>query len=76
MSAREFTQWEAFYLLEPFGDDRADLRNAILCSTIFNLLKGKKVTAKTPQEFMPFLKKKKPFLHEEIVSVMSLFPQS
>ena len=30
MDAREFAEWRAYYRLEPWGEDRGDLRTAIL----------------------------------------------
>lgn len=53
MSSREFSQWMAFSRLEPFGDERADLRNGIIAATIANtnLKKGQKPY--TPLDFIP-----------------------
>jgi hypothetical protein len=34
MSEAEFRRWMAYYQIEPFGEERADLRNALLCLTI------------------------------------------
>jgi len=37
MSARQFEEWIAYYLVEPFGDQRADLRNGVLAALIANV---------------------------------------
>lgn len=52
ISCAEFTDWLAYYQLEPFGEERADLRNAILCALIANLLRGKGRRAKL-KDFLP-----------------------
>lgn len=45
----------AFAQLEPFGDERADLRMAILASSLVRLWADpKKAKAITPAMFMPF----------------------
>lgn len=49
IDAREFAEWQAYYTIEPFGEERADYRNAILCALIANAL-GKK---REPKHFMP-----------------------
>ena len=52
ISAREFAEWRAYDQLDPFGEERGDLRNAILCQLIANALvtKGKKPKV---DDFMP-----------------------
>lgn len=52
VSSRELTEWMAYYELEPFGEERADLRAGIIASTVANVnrAKGK---AYQPQDFMP-----------------------
>lgn len=55
MSALEFSEWLAYYQLEPFGDERADLRMAILASLIANANRDKKKRKKAfdPKDFIP-----------------------
>ncbi len=54
MSSREFSEWMAYYSLEPFGEERADLRIAILDSLIANANRDpKKGKALKPADFMP-----------------------
>ncbi len=55
MSSRELSEWEAFSRLEPFGEDRADFRAAMICCTMANAWRGKGDPAFKPQDFMPFL---------------------
>lgn len=32
LTAREAAEWEAFYQVDPWGDQRSDMRNAMLCA--------------------------------------------
>lgn len=34
MSARELAEWQAYYHIEPFGEERGDLRAAMLGQTV------------------------------------------
>lgn len=55
ISSRELVEWQAFGLLEPFGEHRADLRSGIIASTIANANRDaeKHPEPYKPQEFMP-----------------------
>lgn len=57
MTSEELSEWHAFYKLEPFGEERADLRSGIVASILVNtnLKKGAKAT--TPLDFMPYAEK-------------------
>ena len=46
----------AVYRMEPFGEERADLRAGIIASTIANVNRGKKGRLSKPTDFMPFWK--------------------
>ena len=52
---RLFLEWVAYFHVEPFGEERDDLRTGILASTMANVMstKGKSV----PMDFMPFAKR-------------------
>lgn len=65
MSAAEFAEWGAYYSLEPFGEDRADLRMGILaCATLSpHVRKGKKLK---PSDFIPRFAPKQPQTPKEI----------
>lgn len=41
MDSRELAEWMAYYSVEPFGDTAADVRNALLCSLLANIWRGK-----------------------------------
>lgn len=53
VSAREFSEWMAYYRLEPFGEFRADYRMGILASITTNQWKEKGDTAARPEDFLP-----------------------
>ncbi len=52
-NSRQFAEWQAYYQLEPWGEERADLRAGIIASTIANVNRGKGQRAFTPSDFMP-----------------------
>lgn len=54
ISDKELHEWMAFYRLEPFGDERADLRAGIIASTVANANRGKRGPVRKPTDFMPF----------------------
>jgi len=55
MTAKELRDWEAYYQVEPFGDQRADLRNGILCS-LTDACHRTKGQPRPPSAYMPFVK--------------------
>lgn len=53
----QFQGWQAYYALEPWGEERADLRNGLLCALTANINRDpKKGKAFGPADFMPFVK--------------------
>lgn len=60
MPARIYNEWLAYYEVEPFGEERADLRSAIIASTMANMWRGKKSRRFKIQQFMPNFEKPKP----------------
>jgi hypothetical protein len=73
LSSRELTEWQAFATLESLGDQRADLRMAIVCSTFANIHRGKRKKAFTPRDFMPFIERarKDEALQADVKAVMA-----
>lgn len=53
MGAAELTEWIAFFELEPWGEERMDLRFATLNSILVNALRGKGQKPVTPADLMP-----------------------
>ena|SRR5690606_23677190 len=62
MSSREFSEWMAFYEIEPFGDERADLRQAMTTSAVHNSIQAHAKNPKwtKPEDFMPYSEKAQP----------------
>ncbi len=54
LTSRQFAEWMAFYSLDPFGDQRADLRAGIVAATMNNRWRQKNENPMQPSEFMPF----------------------
>lgn len=57
IGSAEFAEWMAYYRVEPFGEERADLRNGALISTIAAMFTGTQVDPAdfilTPAETAP-----------------------
>jgi len=55
MSYDEFLNWIAYFELEPFGEERADLRSGVIAATIANVYRDPKKQKKAfePADFMP-----------------------
>ncbi len=52
ISSRELTEWEAYYGLEPFGQERGDLQAGIVAAVIENAFKEKGDKASGPGDFL------------------------
>lgn len=52
LSVKEFHDWEAFYLLEPFLPERVDIAGALVSSTLANVNRGKNQKAFSMSDFM------------------------
>lgn len=62
IESRELTEWMAYAQVEPFGEERADLRAGIVAATIANANRDPKKHPKPFQtaEFMPLREKHAP----------------
>lgn len=56
IDSRELAEWMAYYMVDPFGTERADLQAGIIACTIANSNSGKG-KAFQPQDFMPYSNK-------------------
>ncbi len=61
-SSREIAEWWAFASIEPFGEERADLRAGIIASVMAAPYRDRKKRPEpyTPLDFMPFAPKETP----------------
>ena len=73
-NSRQYAEWQAEYQLDPWGDERADLRMGIIACTIANVNRAKGRTFK-PGDFMPEFDKqaKQRQTPEEMAAVMTRF---
>lgn len=55
MSSAEFTEWAAFYSLEPWGFDMENWRFGVIASVIANSVRDRKKRKRpfVPEDFMP-----------------------
>ncbi len=55
LSSRQISEWMAYFALEPFGEERADLRAALIACLIANANRDekKRPTPFRVEEFMP-----------------------
>lgn len=63
LSYAEFQEWCLYYQIEPWGEDRADLRAGIVSSTIANYAgkeRSKNAPPATPSDFMPYASRPEP----------------
>jgi hypothetical protein len=60
-TVREREEWAAYFDVEPWGEERADLRAGIIASTVANVNRGRRKPFK-PSDFMPEFTKPKPGL--------------
>jgi len=52
MGAREFSEWQALYQLDPFGDVRSDFQAGQVASTVVNLFREKDDPMVSPAAFI------------------------
>ena len=64
MSSQELTEWLAFYSIDPFGEERADARQAITSCIIANSNRGKSTKPFKVDEFFPVREPKKQSMSE------------
>ncbi len=71
ISSREFAEWIAYDQLEPFGEQRADLRAGITAATVANVNRGKGQRPFAAADFMPkFAEERKIMTAAEIEAVL------
>ena len=51
MSSQELTYWMAYYMVEPFGDQRDDIRMGAVCASIYNTTPMKTTRTYNPNDF-------------------------
>jgi hypothetical protein len=46
-----FREWQAFWNVAPFGDERADLRAGVVAAQVFNVHRGRSQRAARPNDY-------------------------
>lgn len=70
MSSREFSEWMAYYSIAPFGEERADLRSAIVANMVAAAAGSKETKV---DDYMPkFGEDRKP-KQKSMIEMQSLF---
>jgi hypothetical protein len=77
MSLRELGQWWALWQIDPWGEERADLRNAITSYVIAEANRNpkKRAAAFSPRDFMPYAKHKAENVVSKIKALMTRLPK-
>ena len=57
IDSAEFSEWMAYYRMDPRGEERADLRAGIVAATVANAARGRKSRTFKPKDFMPDFEK-------------------
>ena len=59
ISSDEFTEWLAYYQLEPFGEQIADMRHGTACALLANVNRNAEARpqAYKPDDFVPWVKR-------------------
>jgi len=73
ISSSEFSEWAAYSALEPFGEERADMRSAIIACVIANSNRGKNQPPFKVSDFMPKFGRKKPQTWQEMKARFKTF---
>jgi hypothetical protein len=47
------SEWEAYHILEPIGEERSEFMIAQLCTLVANIMRGKNVKSFSISDFMP-----------------------
>ena len=66
----ELAEWMAYYTLEPWGEDRADLRSAIVASLIHNTNAKR---SRPVRDFMAYQEPRPPQTPDEMREAMKLY---
>ncbi|MHC4867865.1 MAG: phage tail assembly protein T [Planctomycetota bacterium] len=59
MPMRLFFWWMTYYGVDPWGEERADLRSGMQMAQIGNALRSRGAPTVKPADFMPYLQKRR-----------------
>jgi hypothetical protein len=70
IDAKELMEWRAFYNIEPFGEEREDLRMAMVCCTLANIHRGKNTPPYRLSDFLLRFDPKPQQTEEEMKAIL------
>lgn len=72
MRPSQLAEWLALYAVDPWGEQRADLRSGIVASTLANIHRDPKQKPQpfTAQDFMPYAERKPVSLASKVRSFL------
>jgi len=72
MSAQEFAEWIAYAQVEPWGEQRADLRAALICKILADINTPKGKAAPKLEDFMLKFERKEAQTTDQMIGVAAL----
>ena len=75
LTALQYAEWVMYYQVDPFGEQRADLRAGIIASTMSNRWRVKHEQSVQPIDFMPFAKSQEQTPEEIKLHLRSILTQ-
>lgn len=72
-SAAEITLYQCYYRMAPWGEERADIRNAMQMAQTANMHRSKDTKAFEVSDFMPFSEKPEPPESNEPAGLRAFF---
>lgn len=74
LTSWQISEWQAFYQIEPFGEERADLRAAIVASVTANANRDPKRRKRPymPVDFMPTFERPEPASTENMIRMVEM----
>ncbi len=75
IDSHEFASWQAYDRIDPFGQDRSDLRTAMVSATIANVNRSSKTKPFQPADFMPTFEPKPRQSAQELQSRLFQFAE-
>lgn len=73
MGSRLLSEWIAYYQMEPFGEERADIRSAIVACTVANVNRGKDQSPYELDNFLPKWEEPEEQTVEEMIQIAAMF---
>ena len=72
IDAKEIAEWKAYDRIEPFGEERQDLRAALICCTLANIHRGKNQPPFKIDDFLMKFAEKQEQTEEEMKTILNM----